>query len=38
MSYQILSETAASITELKSNPIKVVASGNGMPVVVLNLN
>lgn len=38
MSYQILSETAASISELKSNPMKVVASGNGMPVVVLNRN
>lgn len=38
MSYQILSETAASISELKSNPMKVVASGHGMPVVVLNRN
>jgi len=35
---QLLTETAASISELKANPMKVVASGNGMPVVVLNRN
>lgn len=38
MTYQLLAETAASISELKVNPMKVVASGNGMPVVVLNRN
>lgn len=38
MPHQVLTETAASITELKANPMKVVASGNGMPVVVLNRN
>lgn len=38
MTYQLLTETAASISELKANPMKVVASGNGMPVVVLNRN
>lgn len=38
MSYQILTETAASISELKANPMKVVASGHGMPVAVLNRN
>lgn len=38
MAHQILTETAASISELKANPMKVVASGNGMPVVVLNRN
>lgn len=38
MTHQILAETAASITELKANPMKVVASGHGMPVVVLNRN
>lgn len=38
MTYQVLAETAASISELKANPMKVVASGNGMPVVVLNRN
>jgi antitoxin StbD len=38
MAHPILTETAASISELKANPMKVVASGNGMPVVVLNRN
>lgn len=38
MTHQILTETAASISELKANPMRVVASGNGMPVVVLNRN
>lgn len=38
MTYQILTETAASISELKANPMKVVASGNGMPIAVLNRN
>ena len=38
MTYQVLTDTAASISELKANPMKVVASGNGMPVVVLNRN
>ena len=38
MTYQMLTETAASISELKANPIKVVASAHGMPVAVLNQN
>lgn len=38
MTHQLLTETTASISELKANPMKVVASGNGMPVVVLNRN
>jgi antitoxin StbD len=38
MTYQILTEIAASISELKANPMKVVASGNGMPIAVLNRN
>ena len=38
MPYQVLTEMAASISELKANPMKVVASGEGMPVVVLNRN
>lgn len=38
MTYQILTELAASISELKANPMKVVASGEGMPVAVLNRN
>lgn len=38
MPYHVLSEMAASISEPKTNPMKVVASGHGMPVVVLNRN
>lgn len=38
MAYQILTEIVASISELKANPMKVVASGNGMPIAVLNRN
>lgn len=38
MTYQVLTEIAASISELKANPMKVVASGNGMPIAVLNRN
>ena len=38
MTHPILTDTAASLSELKANPMKVVASGRGMPVVVLNRN
>lgn len=38
MSTRILAEFATSITELKSNPMKAVASGHGMPIAVLNRN
>ena len=38
MTYPIFTETVASISELKANPMKVVASGDGMPVAVLNRN
>lgn len=38
MTYRILTEVSASISELKTNPMKVVASGNGMPIAVLNRN
>jgi antitoxin StbD len=38
MTYPMLAETVASISELKANPMKVVASGDGMPVAVLNRN
>lgn len=38
VTYHILTDIAASISELKSNPMKVVASGNGMPIAVLNRN
>ncbi len=38
MSTRILTEIATSITELKTNPMKAVASGHGMPIAVLNRN
>lgn len=38
MTHLILTEIAASISELKANPMKVVASGGGMPIAVLNRN
>lgn len=38
MPHPVLTEIAASISELKTNPMKVVASGGGMPVAVLNRN
>jgi len=38
MSYPVLTDIVASISELKTNPMKVVASGKGMPVAILNRN
>ena len=38
MTHQILTEIVTSISELKANPMKVVSSGNGMPIAVLNRN
>ena len=38
MSYQILSAAAASITELKRNPMGTVKKGNGSAVVILKHN
>ena len=38
MTTQILTDVAASISELKANPMKVVASGEGLPIAVLNRN
>ena len=38
MATRILAELATSITELKANPMKAVASGHGAPVAVLNRN
>ena len=38
MTTRILTEAAASITELKANPMKVALSGDGEPVAVLNRN
>ena len=38
MASRILTDIAASIAELKANPMKVVASGKGLPVAVLHRN
>jgi antitoxin StbD len=38
MTCQVLTDVATSISELKANPMKVVASGGGLPIVVLNRN
>ena len=38
MASQILTDIVASISELKANPMKVVASGEGLPIAVLNRN
>lgn len=38
MAHHIFSETAASISELKKNPMGTVAAGEGFPVAILNRN
>ncbi|EPL9572001.1 type II toxin-antitoxin system Phd/YefM family antitoxin [Providencia rettgeri] len=38
MTYQILSDTAASIADLKKNPMGIIAEGEGNPVAILNRN
>jgi antitoxin StbD len=38
MTARILADVAASITELKANPMKVATSAHGGPVAVLNRN
>lgn len=38
MTHQILAQTAASISELKRNPMGTVAAGDGFPVAILNRN
>ena len=38
MSYRILAETTASVSELKKNPMGTVAAGEGCPVAILNRN
>ncbi|OUR73758.1 antitoxin [Methylophaga sp. 41_12_T18] len=38
MTTRILTEAAASISELKANPMKVALSANGAPIAVLNRN
>ncbi len=36
--YQILTQSAASITELKANPMKLMESAEGATVAILNRN
>ena len=38
MTTRILTEAAASISELKANPMKVALSADGEPVAILNRN
>ena len=38
MANLILAETAASISELRKNPMGTVATGEGFPVAILNRN
>jgi len=38
MTHQVLSETTASVSELKKNPMRTVAAGEGFPVAILNRN
>jgi len=38
MTYTVLSRTAASVSELKRNPMGTVAAGEGFAVAILNRN
>lgn len=38
MPHIILSDTSASISELKKNPMATVSAGDGYPVAILNRN
>ncbi len=38
MPHTVLSETTATISELKKNPMGTVAAGEGFPVAILNRN
>jgi len=38
LAHLILTETAASISELKRNPMGTVAAGEGFPIAILNRN
>lgn len=38
MPHIILSDTTASISELKKNPMATVSAGDGFPVAILNRN
>ena len=38
MAHAVLADVAASITELKNNPMGTIEAGRGKPVVILNRN
>ncbi len=38
MTHVILAEVTASVSELKKNPMRTVAAGEGFPVAILNHN
>lgn len=38
MPHAVMADVAASITELKRDPMGTVAAGNGAPVAILNRN
>lgn len=38
MVHHVFSETTASVSELKKNPMRTVAAGEGFPVAILNRN
>ncbi len=38
MPHMILTSTAASVTELKKDPMNTVAAGEGFPIAILNRN
>lgn len=38
MPHIILTDTSASISELKKNPMATVSAGDGLPVAILNRN
>ncbi|MBN9072494.1 MAG: type II toxin-antitoxin system Phd/YefM family antitoxin [Rhizobiales bacterium] len=38
MPHAVLAEVTASVSELKRNPMKTVAAGEGFPVAILNRN
>lgn len=38
MPHIILSDTSASVSELKKNPMATVSAGDGFPVAILNRN
>lgn len=38
MTHQVLTQTTASVSELKKNPMRTVAAGEGFPVAILNRN